>query len=38
MSKMEEKAHPFLIVEQDEPFVPSKGWAEMIIKVYELDP
>jgi hypothetical protein len=22
----------------EEPFVPSKGWAEMIRKVYELDP
>jgi hypothetical protein len=23
-----EAANPFLIIEQDEPFVPSKGWAE----------
>jgi hypothetical protein len=27
-----------LIIEQEEPFVPSKGWAEMIRKVYEVDP
>jgi len=26
------------IFEQEEPFVPSKGWAEMIRKVYEIDP
>jgi len=30
MRKIEEKANSYLIVEQDEPFVPSKGWAEMI--------
>ncbi|MGB6865051.1 MAG: hypothetical protein WBE11_05115 [Candidatus Aminicenantaceae bacterium] len=35
---MEEKVDPYLIVEQEEPFAPSKGWAEMIKKVYELDP
>jgi DNA-directed RNA polymerase subunit RPC12/RpoP len=27
-----------LVFEQDEPFVPSKGWAEMIRKVYEVVP
>jgi len=27
-----------LIIEQEEPFVPSKGWAEMIRKVYEINP
>jgi hypothetical protein len=26
------------IIEQEEAFVPSKGWAEMIRKVYEVDP
>jgi len=26
------------IIEQEEPFVPSKGWAEMIRKLYEVDP
>jgi hypothetical protein len=36
--KTQEKANPFLITEQEEPFVPSKGWAEMIRKVYEGDP
>jgi hypothetical protein len=38
MKKIEEKANPYLIVEQEEPIVPSKGWAEMIRKVYEVDP
>ena len=27
-----------LIIEEEERFVPSKGWAEMIRKVYEIDP
>jgi len=26
------------IIEDDPTFVPSKGWAEMIRKVYEIDP
>ena len=26
------------IIEEEAPFVPSRGWAEMIKKVYELDP
>jgi len=30
-------SHP-LIIEEEERFVPSKGWAEMIRKVYEVDP
>jgi len=30
-------SHP-PIVEEEERFVPSKGWAEMIRKVYEVDP
>ena len=38
MRKSHEAANPFLIIEQEEPFVPSKGWAEMIRKVYEVDP
>jgi len=37
MRKTHEAANPFLIIEQEEPFVPSKGWAEMIRKVYEVD-
>jgi hypothetical protein len=27
-----------LIIEDEDPFIPSKGWAEMIRKVYEVDP
>ncbi len=27
-----------LIIEDEDPFIPSKGWAEMIKKVYEADP
>jgi len=38
MLKAQQAANPFLIIEQEEPFVPSKGWAEMIRKVYEVDP
>jgi hypothetical protein len=30
-------SHP-LIIEDAPPFVPSKGWADMIRKVYEIDP
>jgi len=30
-------SHP-PIIEEEERFVPSKGWAEMIRKVYEVDP
>ena len=36
--KTREEANPFLIIEQEEPFAPSKGWADMIRKVYETDP
>jgi hypothetical protein len=28
----------FTVFEKEEPFLPSKGWAEMIRKVYEIDP
>jgi hypothetical protein len=38
MKKTHEAANPFLIIEQEEPFRPSKGWAEMIRTVYEVDP
>ncbi|MGB6866875.1 MAG: transposase [Candidatus Aminicenantaceae bacterium] len=31
------RSHP-PIIEEEERFVPSKGWAEMIRKVYEVDP
>jgi len=27
-----------LIIEDEDHFIPSKGWAEMIKKVYEIDP
>ncbi|MFO7980293.1 MAG: hypothetical protein R6V00_05605 [Candidatus Aminicenantes bacterium] len=27
-----------LIIEDEDPFIQSKGWAEMIKKVYEIDP
>ena len=30
-------SHP-PIIKQEEPFLPSKGWAEMIRKVYEVHP
>ncbi|MFO7980195.1 MAG: transposase [Candidatus Aminicenantes bacterium] len=35
-----EEADPLcpLIIEDEDPFIPSKGWAEMIKKVYEIDP
>jgi hypothetical protein len=36
--RAQEKANPYLIPEEDEPFLPSKGWADMIRKVYETDP
>jgi hypothetical protein len=34
---MASPSHP-LIIEQEELIAPSKGWAEMIRKVYEIDP
>jgi len=38
MRKAQQAANPLLMTEQKEPFVPSKGWAEIIRKVYEVDP
>jgi len=38
MKQTKKMSSPFLIIEQEEPFVPSNGWAEMIRKVYEVDP
>jgi len=32
-----DSSHP-LIIEQEHHYVPSRGWAEMIRKVYEVDP
>lgn len=30
--------NPFLIVEEESPRIPRRGWAEMIRKVFEVDP
>jgi hypothetical protein len=30
--------HPFIIIEEECPRIPRRGWAEMIRKVYEVDP
>ncbi|MBC7362927.1 MAG: transposase [Candidatus Aminicenantes bacterium] len=30
--------HPFILVEEESPRIPRRGWAEMIRKVYEVDP
>jgi len=30
--------HPFIIVEKENPRIPRRGWAEMIRKVYEVNP
>ncbi len=30
--------HPFIIIEEESQRVPRRGWAEMIRKVYEVDP
>jgi len=30
--------HPFIIVEEESPRLPRRGWAEMIRKVFEVDP
>ena len=32
------EAFPLRIVEEEPRRIPSKGWAEMILKVYEVDP
>ena len=33
----EDSAHP-PVIDEETPFVPRRGWAEMIRKVYEIDP
>ncbi len=38
MRKTRKAANPSLIIEKEEAFVLSKGWAEMNCKVYEVDP
>jgi len=36
--KAQPDRHPFIIVEEESPRVPRRGWAEMIRKVFEVDP
>ena len=36
--KSEERQHMPLIIEEECPRIPRRGWAEMIRKVYEVDP
>jgi len=36
--KSQPDKHPFIIVEEESPRVPRRGWAEMIRKVFEVDP
>jgi len=35
--KSEETAHPLLVIAEECPKIPRRGWAEMIRKVYEVD-
>jgi len=35
MRKSEEAAHKLLVIEEECPRIPRRGWAEMIRKVYE---
>jgi hypothetical protein len=36
--KSEEAAHPLVIIAEECPKIPRRGWAEMIRKIYEVDP
>jgi ribosomal protein S27E len=36
--KAQRDKHPFIIVEEESPRIPRRGWAEMIRKVYEVNP
>jgi hypothetical protein len=36
--KSDEVAHKLIIIEEEYPRIPRRGWAEMIRKVYEVDP
>jgi hypothetical protein len=38
VGKAQPDKHPFIIIEQECPRVPRRGWAEMIRKVYEVNP
>jgi len=36
--KAQPDKHPFIIIEEESPRIPRRGWAEMIRKVFEVDP
>jgi hypothetical protein len=36
--KSEEREHKLLVIEEERPGIPRRGWAERIRKVYEVDP
>ena len=36
--KAQPDKHPFILIEEERARVPRRGWAEMIRKVYEVDP
>ena len=36
--KAQPDTHPFILIEEESPRVPRRGWAEMIRKVFEVDP
>jgi len=36
--KAQPDKHPFIIIEEESPRIPHRGWAEMIRKVFEVDP
>ena len=38
MRKRQPDKHPFIIVEEERARIPRRGWAEMIRKVYEINP
>ncbi|MDH7514188.1 MAG: hypothetical protein QHH14_14685 [Clostridiales bacterium] len=38
MRKGQLDKHPFIIIEEECPRVPRRGWAEMIRKVFEVNP
>jgi hypothetical protein len=38
MRKAQMDKHPFILIEEESPRVPRRGWAEMIKKVYEVNP
>ncbi|MGB7296152.1 MAG: transposase [Candidatus Aminicenantales bacterium] len=36
--KAQPDKHPFILIEEESPRIPRRGWAEMIRKVYEVNP